>query len=138
MIFETSATRLYWHDEEQTVLINEVFEAWTYEIAKEAVVAVNDTIRAHDKQISTLHLFNSSAMAVPKGMTVSNIRNLMLEDPPNEELVIFVNAPLFLQVLIGTVSSVYRLRSLFPKYQYCKTIDEALDIIARHKDKQVK
>ncbi|MEM6529811.1 MAG: hypothetical protein AAF653_16045, partial [Chloroflexota bacterium] len=57
------------------------------------------------------------------------VRHLITEDPPNEKLVIFLNAPLVLKRFMGIAATVYRLAQVEPKYIYVTSMEEALRII---------
>lgn len=131
----TSATRIYWYDETKTILIHDALKHWAWEDAYESLSIVNQTIRAHEKPMYTIHWLHPASAAMPKGSSLANLRRLMMEDPPNEQLVIILGASMMVETFIKTISKAYKMMGLLPKYRYVKTLPDALAIIEEHRQR---
>lgn len=129
----TATTHIYWYDETKSILIHEVLNHWTWTDAHESISIVNNTIRAHQEPVYTIHKFHPTSSVMPTGSLLANLRRLMMDDPPNEQLVIVVGASTMVETFIKTVSQAYGLFGIVPKYRYVKTLPEALRLIEKYK-----
>lgn len=132
IIKELNGLRLGWYDDDQTILMLEVSNYWTWTEAEILVSTINETILATEKKIYTIYLFSPEYNVVPRGKGgFGSLRRMMRVDPPNEQLLILVGSNLFLKRLIEIVSEI-GLRAAFDKYRFVVSLDEAIAAIAEH------
>jgi hypothetical protein len=131
-IAELSASRIYWHDSDHTILVHEALGRWNWHEAHESLRIVNDTLWASTQGVCTIH-FLKSFTTLPTGNALANLRRLMMIDPPNEQLVIIVGASSVMSVFLKTVLRAYQLTGSISKYHYVETFSDALRVIEQHR-----
>lgn len=130
----TSRYECTWYDAGHTTILFQVEGNWNWADACEIVetqVAMMDTV---DHPVDTIYMMRDpdilkGAYALPSGNTLSQLRRLIMMTHPNEHLVVFVGKNMLLEVLINTVSKVYKLASTTSQYRYVQTIEEALTLV---------
>ncbi len=132
-LLETDNFLIYWHDAGRTILVLEVLGGWDWTQAFAALTHFNQTLYDTPYPTYSLLLFRSGTSAVPTGLTLPNVRDLMAMNPPLEQLVLLVGAGGFIQSMAQTVSRMYGLRAIFGRYRFVETIEEALKVVQAHK-----
>lgn len=133
-VLEVPNYALYWHDEDETILIMEVRESWTWTDAHRALDAVNKTVLESPQPVYVVIHFTSGRITMPTGEgALTNVRYLLSSDPSAELLTLYVGQSTFLQALMSMASKVYGLRSALEKLRFVTTLDEAFRQIEMHK-----
>ncbi|MCC6613942.1 MAG: hypothetical protein IT320_10720 [Anaerolineae bacterium] len=131
---ETSASKIYWHDAEQTTIIHLVTQSWDWETAYESIKMLNDAVLQQDNDVYTIHHLQGLSSLIPKGRNVlTHFRRLVQFDPPNERLVIIVAKSSIMTVFLKTVFDGATLSGIGSKYRFVGTLDEAFDIVRDQK-----
>ncbi|MEL6149695.1 MAG: hypothetical protein AAFU54_02440 [Chloroflexota bacterium] len=134
-VVTTRASQIYWHDADQSILVHHVNGAWDWPDARFSIGMVNDILREHDRDVYTIHHFEGEGARLPRTNSLLTVRHLVAPDPPNEKVVIFLNAPQVLRRFIGVAASVYRLAQIEPKYVYVNSMIEALHVIEQRRSR---
>jgi hypothetical protein len=122
-----------WQDAERTILVIDVFDQWDWAQAFDALTSFNQILYSTPYPTYALLVFRAGTSAVPKGITLPNVRDLMAMNPPFEQLTILVGAGSFIQTMAITVSKMYGLRAIFGKYRFVESIEAGLRLIEDHK-----
>jgi hypothetical protein len=123
-----------WYDAGHTTILFHVEANWNWTDACEMVEAQIAMMNTVDHPVDTIFMMRDpdilkGAYALPSGNTLSQLRRLILMTHPNEQLVVFVGKNMLLEVLINTVSKVYKLAATTNQYRYVQTFDEALALV---------
>ena len=131
---ETSASKIYWHDDEQTILVHLVIQAWDWETAYQSISMLNDAVLQQVSDVYTIHHLQGLSSLIPKGRNVlMHFRRLVQFDPPNERLVIVVAKSSIMTTFLKTVFEGALLSGIGSKYRFVGTMDEAFATIREHK-----
>jgi hypothetical protein len=132
ILWEGTNARLAWINPEHSIALFEVWGPWSWDDAFAAVYALNAAQQVGAGPYFTImHYMNNSAV-LPSGRNViQNLRELMLQDVPQDRLVIFVSQSALLTKFLSVVTQIYGLGHIFRKYRFVPTLDEAFALI-RH------
>lgn len=134
IIHEGDGYVIRWYDDAESILMVEIARNWTWEEAHEVVGIVNETLFAADHNVATVYHLANGVRALPRGgAALPNLRRLMLVDPPNEELIVFIGGGTLLRSFMGVVGKTYGLRAIVSKHRFVATLDEALQKVADHR-----
>lgn len=132
--------RIGWYDAEQTVLVLQVLDRWTWEDAVQSIVYVlNPLIVAKAPQpVYTIITHEHFAKFAPRGgNAISALRQILQTDPPNEVLAIFVRQTEVIRSFMDVIVRIYRVASKEAKHRFVNTFEEALAEVAAHKAQMV-
>jgi hypothetical protein len=123
-----------WYDPEKTILLCEITERWSWDEALAAIYEMNDWISTVQHGVYSVFYFQRSATLLPQGkMTISDMRNLLNTEHPNDQLIILVGASSLIMTLINLAGQIYGLRKIASRFCVAQSIDEALWKVEQHK-----
>lgn len=128
--------KLYWYDDDRTVLVGQAEPGWEWEYAHKAMKSLNDTISvwSQTKPIYVILYFAPNAYHFPKaGSALQHMRQILDEDPSEEILTVFVAEGNMVGNIIRLASRMYRIADNQSKFRYVTTFERALDVIKEHK-----
>lgn len=131
---EGNSYRLSWHNPERTLMLMEIFSAWTWEEAFASVPKLNQLIEAEEHPVYTAYYYHSSDVSFfPTGASsLANLRKIMELDPPNEMLVFFVRQDSLTRQFMNIVTKTYGFRQVLKKYRFVRSFDEVLAQMHEH------
>jgi hypothetical protein len=133
---QAATYKIHWYDPEQTILLLEAGDDWTWTDAHRALEEVNETVKRAEREVYVVIHFLSGQIQLPKGKgALTNVRYLLSADPSAEQLTIYVGRSGFLQALLGMATNVFGLSAALEKLRFVSTLDEALAEIAAHQHK---
>ncbi|MDW8298476.1 MAG: hypothetical protein RML95_03975 [Anaerolineae bacterium] len=135
---ERKHLRIGWYDPEQTILVLQVLDRWTWADAVLSIAGVLDpTITAKAPQpVYTIITHDRYARFLPKGGNpLAALRRILQTDSPNEALVVFVRQADVIRSFLGAVIRVYKFTNADAKYRFVESFEQALAEIAAHKAK---
>jgi hypothetical protein len=136
IVAEYPHVKIYWYDEERTIIVGEVEKGWGWSDAQKGLQQLNETvgIQSQNNPVYVIISVAKDALSLPTdGSTLKNIRHLLRDDPSHETMTIYVAQANKLGNLINLTSRVYRIAHNKEKYRYVATLELALDIIESHK-----
>ena len=139
IIYSTSIYRIYWYDAEQTILILDIYERWSWEGIPKMTQMFNEVIaeQAKAKKVYAVGMLSMNGSIIPQNMTsISQILQLIKQDPSDEELSFFVLRYSLLYQLIKLTIDLYKNRTSHNKYIIVETLENAIQIIEEHKMSQ--
>lgn len=124
--------RLSWYTKDHSIILLEIFDAWTWDDAMRFIPNLNKLIEAQTHPVYSLYYYHvSHASLFPKGFAgTSNLRRLVEMDPPNEALVIFIRQDMLTRQFISIVTRTFRLNR--SKYRFVATLEDALALVEKH------
>jgi len=128
--------KLYWHDNDRTILVGQADPGWDWENGQKCMKQLNDTVSTWSKThpVYVILHFMPHAQQFPKaGSALQNMRHLITEDPDEEALTVIVAQANIIGSLIQLASRMYRLADNQSKFRYVTTFDRALEVIDEHK-----
>ncbi|MEO0563184.1 MAG: hypothetical protein AAF125_13840 [Chloroflexota bacterium] len=105
---------------------------WTWDEAFEHVNRTNAALEAasQEQEVYVIFQFEPGVSYIPRGSNaLPNLRRLILNDPADEILCVFVGEVAVLKKLLNTILRVYNLFSLTTHYRFARTLDEAVALI---------
>ncbi|MDW8298475.1 MAG: hypothetical protein RML95_03970 [Anaerolineae bacterium] len=135
---ERKHLRIGWYDPEQTILVLQVLDRWTWEDAVYSIVRVlNPIIVAKAPQpVYTIITHDRYARFLPKGgNALAALRQILQTDPPNEVLAVFVRQSDVIRSFLGVIIRVYKFANKDAKYRFVESFEQALAEVAAHKAK---
>lgn len=135
-ITEYPQLKLYWYDEERTILVGEISEGWTWTNAHAGLEILNDTVKVYAKTqpVYVILHFKNNAQSLPKGESaIANMRKALGNDPSDETLTIVVAQSNLIGSLIKMANRMYQLAYNESKYRYVATFERAIEMINEHK-----
>lgn len=132
--------RLYqtsWLDDDRTIIRLDVSGKWSWQEAVEVVMRMNEVVAATPHDLYTIIQFRNRSF-LPEAGSIGPLRRLIEINNPNEQLIILVNAGDFITKLSALISKTYGLMAIFGKFRFAHTLDEALAMIANHKQEQLR
>jgi len=132
---ETDHYKIYWHDNEQTIIVGEVYPGWTWDSAQEGLDFVNTSLEVPSQTHPTYTIIQltTGAQLLPRGQsTLMTIRNLVQQDPGHETLTIFVTQFNIINTLMKLASRLYSIGEKIRHYRFVSTMADALRIIKEH------
>lgn len=133
---ERKHLRIGWYDPEQTILVLQVLDRWTWEEATVSIVNVmNPLIVAKAPQpVYTIITHDRYARFAPRGgNALSALRQMMQTDPPNEVLAIFVRQSDVIRTFLDVIVRLYKTANKTAKHRFVETFEDALAQVAEHK-----
>ena len=123
-----------WYDPEQTTLWCECSPRWTWIEAQRTVRKINLLCSAIARPTYVvIRCSKDEITSLPAGGAIFNLRQLMLAEPRNNQLVILVGASSLLRQLLLMTGQVYRLQEQLSRYRFVSTPEEAIALIEKHK-----
>ena len=135
-ILEYPHLKLYWYDDDRTILVGDIERGWTWDNAHAGLRTLNETVKvwAESRKVYVILHFHEGAQSPPKGeSSIANMRQVLTDDPNYETLTIIVAQSNVVGSLIKIASRMYQVTHNHSKYRYVSTFDHALKIITDHK-----
>lgn len=137
-VHSTSVYHIYWHDTEQSILILQFHSKWEWRDVREAAKRVNLTveqqIESTGQPIYVIGAASANGTILPPDTnSLPHILDLIKIDPSREELSFFVIGNHVLRNLIKIAMNIYDKIVADKQYVFVYSVEEALDIIERHK-----
>jgi len=136
IIEQSEYYRIYWHDEDQSILIGEAFAGWTWEDAQSGIVKLNEIAghRAQETPVFVIIYLMKGGQLLPKqGSSLAHMRKLLLDDPDHEDLTIYVTESNIIQTMLQLANRLNGLFHLVPKLHFAPTLERAFQIIEQYK-----
>ena len=136
IIEQTQYYRIYWHDEDRTILVGEAFAGWTWSIARIGIDKLNTIvgIRAQETTVYVIIYLMSGAQLLPQnGSSLSHLRDLLRDDPDYEELTIYVTESTIIRTMLPLANRLNGIFKLASKLHFTSTMEQAFQIIDDHK-----
>ena len=123
-----------WYDAEQTILLCDVTERWSWEETHAIIKQMNDWVSTVQHGVYTIFHFQRNAAMLPQGRTaMSDVRRIMDTQHPNDELIFFIGASALVTSLVNIAGQVYKMRDIISRFRFVYSMEEALTEIAQHK-----
>src|SRR5690242_15372635 len=108
-----------WYDSEKTILLCSVTERWSWAEAGTVITEMNDWCSTVQHGVYSIFHFQHNAALLPQGRTaISDVRKLMNDNHPNDELVIFVGVSSLVATLVNIAGQVYELRNITGRVRF--------------------
>lgn len=136
LVAETPHYKAYWHDEDKSIMIGEVYKGWTWTDAHIGLKSLNEAVvaEADDHEVFVIINLTLGAQMIPRGgSAITNIRNLLKDDPSRETLTIFVSELNLIATMMKLSANLYGAVSALQKYHFVTKLEEAFSIIETHK-----
>lgn len=133
---KTSNYHLYWYDSEKTILVLDLYARWTWSDVNKAIKQANVVTAEQTKhnRVYAIGTISASGSIVPKNVNgISQILELIRNDPAHEEFMIYVMKHGLLRQLINLTIDMYQQVVGDKRYLFADTMEEALQIIHEHK-----
>jgi hypothetical protein len=130
---ETKPYRVYWYDDEKSIVVCEIEQAWTWNDAYAALDELNLLSTSVTHGVYTIFHFHEMTSGLPKGSAIPNIKNLANTDKPNDQLTFFVGFSRLLEGLMNITGNLYRIKTVASKLRFVGSFEAALDQIQQHK-----
>jgi hypothetical protein len=119
-----------WYDDDQTILVCDVRDSWTWEEAFAIVEDQKRHLQSVSHGVHTIYWLHGIPILPQDGMGLPNLQKLMSQRQPNSQLVIFIGINRFGEKLAGLMKKVYGMRDQLAHYRFVSSIEQALDEIA--------
>lgn len=119
-----------WYDDDQTILVCDVRDTWTWEEAFAIVEAQVAHLQSVPHGVHTIFWLHGIPVIPQNGMELPNLQKLMSQRQPNSELAIFIGINRFGEMLASMMQKVYGMRDQLAHYRFVSSIEQALDEIA--------
>lgn len=130
ILWEGKNARLSWIDPEHSTALFEVWGYWSWDDALAAVKSLNTAQQVASKPYYTILHYKNNSLVIPSGRNIiQHLRELMLQDVPDDRLIIFVSISPQLTKMLSIVTRIYGLAHIFRKYRFVPTLDEAFALI---------
>jgi len=126
--------RISWYDADKTILLCEVTERWSWDETYAVIHEMNRWCSAAQHGVYTIFHFHNKTALLPGGRTaIADIRKLIDNEHPNDQLILFVGASALVTSLVNIAGQVYGMRSILARFRFVYSLEEALLKIERHK-----
>lgn len=134
---ETDIFKLYWWDEDKTILVIEILKPWVWESMYDLHRRTNKLLDEMEHETYTILYISDVAGQFPSDnqLSIKHLARLIALDPSNEELIFFTGNVKFLKILIKISDKLHKLAQKTGKYRYAETIEDALVAIEQYKSK---
>ncbi len=131
---ETEIFKVYWWDENQSILIIELLAPWSWEVMYDLVKRTNKLLDEMEHETFSILYVHELAGQFPKDnqLSIKHISRLINLDPSKEELVFFTGNIQFLKMLLKITNTVHQLTQKTSKYHYANSVEDALAEIQAH------
>ncbi len=123
-----------WHDAEQTIIVIEVLDRWTWDNAFYAISFASKAVRATPHDVYTIFWFKYEMPRLPDGLALPKLQELMMMQNPNEQFVFLITRNPLLKVFLELTSKMYGLNRYLARYRYVAAFENALTLIDKHKN----
>lgn len=137
LVEESDFYKIYWHDDEQTILVGEVYGGWTWSTAYEGLKKLNETLGKRAVETSVYSIINfqvGSQMLPSSGSILTNLRNLLKDDPQHEQMTLYVIQTGFLYNMMQIVGKLYGIRHWTEHHRFVTSMEDAMALINEHKN----
>ena len=134
---ETDIFKVYWWDEDKTILIIEFLKPWTWEMVYDLARRTNELLGKMPHETYSILYISEVAGQFPSDnqLSIKHLSRLINLDPVYEELIFFTGNVKFLKILIKISDKLHQLAQKTNKYRYAESIEDALVAIEHHKSK---
>jgi hypothetical protein len=119
-----------WYDANQTILVCDVRDTWTWEDAHAIVQEQARYLQGVSHDVHTIFWLHGIPLMPADGAGLPNLRKLLSMRQLNSQLVIFVGINRFGETLASMMNKVYGMRDQIAMYHFVSSIEGALDEIA--------
>jgi hypothetical protein len=119
-----------WYDADQTILVCDVRDSWTWDEAYAIVQEQARLLQSVSHGVHTIFWLHGIARVPQDGTGLPNLRKLLTMRQPNSQMVVFIGINRFGETLAAMMNKVYGMRSQIAMYRFVSSIEEALDEIA--------
>ena len=125
--------RVGWYNPERTIMVFDVMGPWHLHEAVEAIRYAREIMVALGHPIHTIFEYDTDyATILPRGATVSHVRQLIEADIPNGKLVILIRQDALTSTVFNILKKHYLVRQIAAKYRFVNSWDEAMVLIEQH------
>lgn len=138
IIEDTPHYRVYWHDDDKTILIVEPYTGVTWDDALKVSALVNNLLaqEATDRRIYSITDFSQTSHFLPRGdNAIRHLYEMMQNDPGYEEMIIFAMPEGLLSPIVHLTLNLYGALPVADKYHFVKTIEQAFQLVEQDKAK---
>ena len=131
---ESEIFKVYWWDENQSILIIELLAPWSWDVMYDLVERTNELLDDMTHETYSILYVHERVGQFPKDnqLSIKHISRLINLDPSKEELVFFTGNIQFLKILIKISDTVHQLTRKTNKYHYADSVEDALATIQEH------
>jgi hypothetical protein len=123
-----------WYDAEQTILLCDVTERWSWQETHAIIQQMNDWVSTVQHGVYTIFHLQHKATLLPQGrIAMSDVRRIIDTQHPNDELIFFIGASTLVTSLVNIAGQVYKMRDIISQFRFVYSMEEALTEIAQHK-----
>ncbi|MCA9914664.1 MAG: hypothetical protein KC496_15030 [Anaerolineae bacterium] len=130
---ETHNRRIGWYDEEETILLMEVFAPWSWQEAYEAIRFIVDIFEPITTPRYVIYHYIGAGKLVPKDLAFMNIGRLLTVTLEYEGDLVFANASPLTNAFIDLVRKTTRQPSARLRLHYVDSLEVALKLIDKFK-----
>jgi hypothetical protein len=127
-----------WHDPQQTILVIEILDRWTWEDAYLVIPHASKVVGAIPHEIYTIFWFKYDTARFPEGLALPKLQELITMGHAHERLVIFVTTNTVLKAFLQLADRIYKLRNYLVKYRFVSSFEQALTIIQKERQSPVR
>lgn len=131
---ESEIFKVYWWDENQSILIIELLAPWSWDVMYDLVERTNELLDDMTHETYSILYVHELAGQFPKDnqLSINHLSRLVRLDPSKEEMVFFTGSVKFLKMLLKITNTVYQLTQKTSKYHYADSVEDALVTIQEH------
>ena len=133
IIYETTYAKLFWHNQEKTIFVVEIFASWTWNDAHHILKTADKIIEQEDHTVDIIYHFKTKRGAtLPKGNIVHNVQSLTQIETANVSKIYYVSEHLALlgmvQSFIDIVNKILPIAQ-FDKFNFHKQFDDVITLL---------
>lgn len=136
MLYEDTNVSVRWYDVDQTILLIEITDRWTWEQAYKVIVLLDETIVSVSPGVYTIFHFAEQVPTIPQGSVFAHLRHIATAKMINEHMILVVGCSPLLRNFIEMTSKFYSFGHLLGKMRFVHRFQDALDLIHEHRDAQ--
>jgi hypothetical protein len=121
-----------WYDEAKTILLIRALALWDWNDIYNALVDQMVHVESVSHGVYTIYELTLSP-TLPQGVALTKLKRVASERRPNQRLTLYVGMGALQQQMMDVTKSAFNLKDLFQNFYFVSTIDEALILIAAHK-----
>lgn len=127
---QSDVFRLSWFDVSKTIIVLEIFKAWTWDDAFDVVPLLGQMIQSQAHDVYSVYYYHIRKSSLLPRDGLANLQQLVNLSPPNEKLVFFIHQDTLTAHFVTMLGRVYR---FVRKYRFVTSLDEAMSQIETDK-----
>ncbi|MDX2076504.1 MAG: hypothetical protein SFZ02_08755, partial [bacterium] len=133
VLIQEKTYRVGWYNPERTIMVFDVMGPWHLEEAVNAIRYVREMMAALGHSVHTIFQYDTDyATILPRGATVSHVRQLIEDEIPNGKLVILIRQDALTRTVFNILRKHYSVRQIATRYRFVNSWDEAMVLIDQH------